>query len=1467
MDEATKVKVTEAIQQARAAGKSDKEIRDFMAKAGYGADEISQIFDFPGSQAASPGSLEGAFSTGQAAPQPARGTSSLLGESIPVFTPSPQASAPAPAAEAPGITQSVPRTKGGCGFCIKCGKPLTKDSTFCPACGYRKDSCSPNTQGLSRQLIMTQKKNKSKKIILAAIVSITILLAVLSGYYLLGQAISPDDSYKVYGGIYDQSNRALSDVSVSLGHAITTSDSSGNFWIGVPPSRSVMTFEKNGYVPIHKIVPGNLSGDVYYKVFLPELEPAEIISQKSSGRAKTRDVELSFGKESFTAKLGNETPEHVSISLTYFDPTEERDLDSFPGEFQGIINGEVKDIESFGFAKVVVQDQWGKDLDLAEGKTAKLKMRIPGDGASAPDEMPLWYFDEQLGYWTYKTIAKKTGSSYSGYYYEGEIDTVASWWNCDRVFERSWFELIMDSLFNEDFTNSKWRLLWDFAGILYEPIDWAHNIWTLLNPHTSTTEKVIAAIAFLPFITQSMLKGPLNYLDEVLTTKPTLLRLFERLGDAGAAIEKSSGGRVFGGKAFLQPTWRSGVFEAHLLPSTNHRKYIKAMNELIGTFDNAAGVKVVGRTASDGAGAFFNKVARRLGKDVSTSTFKPTLANRMSYGLGELVGAYPARGQFTEYVINIGASSRITFSSVAGRLRYQINKIIAGQVYTYSVLGKTLYHWGHELHEDVAESPSGGAIVSEINPSGVFDYTYFTEEGGQSYYAELIDLSQYADFTMETEDTEYYFEFGLLKRATEHGSVTEYEHDSNGYVTKEISKDSIVEYSYSQNYASISRTIRDKGGAVIEQGVLEIEGNKAKISSPVTGEFMEITYDGDMNVERLVMVGEIETLDYNLKPYSPKVTVTPRGSDYDDMKITYYEGHNYLTRTVIVSKGDVEYKLVSKEVYRNDGEVESVEKDYYEDYGSGFQQMYKEKIELTYDGDSKRFQDGSLIPRRISTYYKYFETGNESRFELDMSLLPDGYPELPPNEVIGNDYAKIMTDENGDITQVYLSRDALEALGIENPPEAIMLNYDNNGIPESIILSDGSRFVLSFDVNGDVIAVDVQQTAGVEDGISPFLSNFGLEKTLFTARIDGDDYNFKQEKLFNPARDTRVKLMGRGNSSSYISIKLGDATIFRTHKTSTQFGETQAVNVGPIPLAGARVAINLDSKYQQAVSGFLSYESNDGQLISNMPIVINPGSTQTFNMPIPAENWGIMRFRTFDFITSGVSIAPVPRLTMADVNLDVPIDCSLERTIMIAFDNSGSMSSASDADSDITKKDLQTRVLKDLLAGFGGNTKFALMALDSCPYIAVLDEVKKEIVWERTCIDDIDGLMGKRFLFTSNDRDIIFNALDGRIGGGGSNIDHPIFFSLELLKKSISPTKRIIALTDGEASFDFKRYNESVVPNIEISTVGIFSRGKSDESSELKLLRNVAEIGGGEFYHVFNYKQFYSAIETSAKAC
>ena len=76
----------------------------------------------------------------------------------------------------------------------------------------------------------------------------------------------------------------------------------------------------------------------------------------------------------------------------------------------------------------------GELLQIADGKTANLKMNIPsGIAAQAPASIPLWYFDEVKGLWIEEGSATKTGNTYAG------SVSHFSFWNADLGYPYVFF--------------------------------------------------------------------------------------------------------------------------------------------------------------------------------------------------------------------------------------------------------------------------------------------------------------------------------------------------------------------------------------------------------------------------------------------------------------------------------------------------------------------------------------------------------------------------------------------------------------------------------------------------------------------------------------------------------------------------------------------------------------------------------------------------------------------------------------------------------------------------------------------------------------------------------------------------------------------------------------------------------------------------------------------------------------------
>lgn len=117
----------------------------------------------------------------------------------------------------------------------------------------------------------------------------------------------------------------------------------------------------------------------------------------------------------------------VEVNMKWLDPTASETSFLMPGALIGrTVEDDIQLLQTFGMIGVEMTDGSGTEVEIAEGSTAILNFPIPDElAADAPDEIPLWYFDETEGVWVEEGSAEKRGNEYFG--------TVShfTWWNCD----------------------------------------------------------------------------------------------------------------------------------------------------------------------------------------------------------------------------------------------------------------------------------------------------------------------------------------------------------------------------------------------------------------------------------------------------------------------------------------------------------------------------------------------------------------------------------------------------------------------------------------------------------------------------------------------------------------------------------------------------------------------------------------------------------------------------------------------------------------------------------------------------------------------------------------------------------------------------------------------------------------------------------------------------------------------------
>ncbi|MBN8684215.1 MAG: carboxypeptidase regulatory-like domain-containing protein [Chitinophagales bacterium] len=231
------------------------------------------------------------------------------------------------------------------------------------------------------------------------------------------------------GRVTDANGNAVSGATASVGTLSTTTDNNGVFRIenaSVNSSRAKITIEKNGYwTNIRTLF---VNKDATYNLRFTLL-PETVIANFNSANGTTLSVSnasLRFDAGSIS-RDGQTYNGTVVVSGAYINPEADNLLDIVPGALRGLrSNGEEELLQTFGMVGIRLSDPAGNPLQIAAGKTVEMTATIPsGLLAQAPDEVPMWHFDETEGLWKEEGVATKTGNQYK------TSVSHFSWWNYD----------------------------------------------------------------------------------------------------------------------------------------------------------------------------------------------------------------------------------------------------------------------------------------------------------------------------------------------------------------------------------------------------------------------------------------------------------------------------------------------------------------------------------------------------------------------------------------------------------------------------------------------------------------------------------------------------------------------------------------------------------------------------------------------------------------------------------------------------------------------------------------------------------------------------------------------------------------------------------------------------------------------------------------------------------------------------
>jgi hypothetical protein len=230
------------------------------------------------------------------------------------------------------------------------------------------------------------------------------------------------------GIIVDEANNAISGAVVNIGNHNTTTNEYGIFIfenVSIPEKNAFVTVIKSGYLKGYRTFNSKFQKNATLEIQLIESSKAGSFNAITGGTITLNNgTEVTFEANSIKYELGNNYYGNVNVSFVHLDPTDERLFQKMPGDLVGEReNGDEARLISYGMINVVLTDDSGKKLQIANGKKAKIKLFIPNSiQANASNTIPLWHFDENFGVWKEEGQATKEGNFYVG------VVSHFSWW-------------------------------------------------------------------------------------------------------------------------------------------------------------------------------------------------------------------------------------------------------------------------------------------------------------------------------------------------------------------------------------------------------------------------------------------------------------------------------------------------------------------------------------------------------------------------------------------------------------------------------------------------------------------------------------------------------------------------------------------------------------------------------------------------------------------------------------------------------------------------------------------------------------------------------------------------------------------------------------------------------------------------------------------------------------------------------
>ena len=247
----------------------------------------------------------------------------------------------------------------------------------------------------------------------------------------------------VFGEIIDEHNNPVNSVEISVSGQTTTTNEFGVFTfknLEMNEFGTLVSANKEGFVEGSRLIFPNEGEESRLKIQLITEDESGLINSDTGGIIELDNgAQVIFESNSFAFLDGTEYTGNVSVIAKYLDPTNPTTIDEMPGALIGIrpfqANEEVA-LTTFGMVLVELESEAGQELNLIDNSEAEIRLPIPANLISnAPNEIPLWFFNDDIGRWVEEGEAVIANG-----FYVGKVNHF-TFWNCDVPWEQANLEL------------------------------------------------------------------------------------------------------------------------------------------------------------------------------------------------------------------------------------------------------------------------------------------------------------------------------------------------------------------------------------------------------------------------------------------------------------------------------------------------------------------------------------------------------------------------------------------------------------------------------------------------------------------------------------------------------------------------------------------------------------------------------------------------------------------------------------------------------------------------------------------------------------------------------------------------------------------------------------------------------------------------------------------------------------------